>query len=140
MPSGPRSSRHLTNPEYDAPLARLLMLAAGRLAGELRERMVAAGFDDVRPSHASVCAHVPPEGIRLTDLADRAGMTNQAMSELVRDLEALGSLRRPDDPADRRARLIAFTDRGWTAVRTALGIFRDIEAELADRIGQAGMR
>ena len=48
--------------------------------------------------------HIPPAGIRLTDLAARAGITKQAMAELVAEIERRGYLQRTADPADRRAR------------------------------------
>lgn len=128
------------HPEKDAPLARLLALAGRRLSDELRERLRAAGFDDGRPAHDAVFANVPPEGIRLTDLADRAGMSKQAMSELVVDLERMGYVSRRSDPVDGRARLISFTDRGWAAVGTALDAFGAIETELAGQVGARRLR
>ena len=128
------------HPEHDAPLARLLLLASRRLTDELHDQLITAGFTDQRAAHDSVFANVPPEGIHLTDLADHAGMTKQAMSELVVDLEHLGYVRRAVDPADRRAKLIEFTDRGWDAVHTALGAFAGIEANLAERLGPGRLR
>lgn len=128
------------HPEQDAPLARLLSLASRRLTDELHDRLAAAGFTDQRAAHDAVFANVPPEGIHLTDLAGRAGMTKQAMSELVVDLEHLGYVRRAADPADRRAKLIEFTDRGWSAVRAALEALRDIETDLAESVRPARLR
>ena len=128
------------HPEATAPLARLLGLAGRRLADDLRARLRAAGFDDGRPAHDAVFANVPPEGIRLTDLAERAGITKQAMSELVVDLERLGYVSRSKDPADGRARLITFTTRGWASVDAALDAFGAIEGELARRLGAERLR
>jgi DNA-binding MarR family transcriptional regulator len=118
----------------------LLGLATRRLTDDLQARMIAEGFDDTRFAHNAVFAHVPPEGIRLTALADRAGMTKQAMSELVVDLEALGYLQRVPDPSDGRAKLIEFTERGWSAVDTALSSFDEMERELADEVGSGRIR
>ena len=56
--------------------------------------------------------HIPASGIRLTELAARAGMTKQAMAELVAEIERRGYIRRTTDPADRRAKIIEFTDEG----------------------------
>lgn len=53
----------------------------------------------------------PPAGIRLTELAARANMTKQAMAELVAEIERRGYLQRTTDPADRRAKIIKFTDQ-----------------------------
>jgi DNA-binding MarR family transcriptional regulator len=110
------------------------------MSDELIDRLVAAGFTDQRFAHNAVFAHVPPEGIHLVDLAERAGMTKQAMSELVVDLERLGYLRRRPDPGDGRAKLIGLTDRGWDAVRTALDTFTTMEADLARQIGPGRLR
>ena len=119
----------------EPPLLRLLGLAARSLTTQLAERLSEAGFGDQRLAHNAVFANVPPEGIRLTDLAERAGMTKQAMAELVDDLERLGYLRRRPDPSDGRARLIEFNERGWAAVRAALAAFEDMDAEIESRIG-----
>jgi DNA-binding MarR family transcriptional regulator len=132
------ADRSLSDPP--APLLRLLGLASRALTAQLGERLAAAGFADQRLAHNAVFANVPPEGIRLTHLADRAGMTKQAMSELVNDLERLGYLRRRPDPTDGRARLIEFSERGWAAVDAALQAFEEMEAELGTRIGRTKVR
>jgi MarR family transcriptional regulator, temperature-dependent positive regulator of motility len=117
------------------PLARLLGLALAELTARLRARLAAAGFDDQRPAHDAVFAHLPPEGITLSELARRAGISKQAMSELVVDLEAKDYVARRRDPADRRVRIIEFTPRGWAAIRVALAAFDEIEHELVDQLG-----
>ncbi len=129
-----------TPDESGAPLLRLMALIQQQMSGELMRRLAAAGFTDTRMAHNAVFPHVPPEGIRLVDLAARAGMTKQAMSELVDDLERLGYLRRRPDPDDGRAKLIGFTKRGWASVEVALQSFAEIEAELAEDIGPGRMR
>jgi len=126
-------------PDENTPLLLLLVLATRQLVDGLQSRLVAAGFEDHRVVHHNVMAHVTYEGIRLTELADRAGVTKQAMSELVADLERLGYLERTPDPQDRRAKLITFTDRGHAAVVTATAAFADMEAQLTDRLGPRGM-
>jgi DNA-binding MarR family transcriptional regulator len=124
----------VTHPETDAPLLRLLGLTTRQLTDDLQDRLAQAGFDDQRIAHHQVFAHIPPEGIRLTALAERARMTKQAMAELIADLERLGYVRRAPDPDDRRAKRIELTDRGWQAVDAALGAFRSMEAGLAEQI------
>ena len=126
-------------PDEDTPVLLLITLAERHLAEALQAHLVAAGFDDHRIVHHNVMAHVTFEGIRLTELAEKAGITKQAMSELVADLERLGYLKRTPDPRDRRAKLITFSDRGRAAVVAAGSAFADMEAQLTDRLGSNAM-
>ena len=123
-----------------APLARLLGLASDKMARELHERIKAAGFTDQRMAHNAVFAHIPPEGITLAELARRAGITKQAMSELVLDLEAKGYLTRRPDEHDKRTKLIELSDRGWAAMSAALAAFEEMERGLEERLGASRLR
>lgn len=119
-----------------APVPRLLWLATQHLTGLLHERLRDAGFDDQRPSDDAAFAHIPPEGIRLTDLARRAGVTKQAMAEVVDSLETRRYVERRPDPTDGRAKLIVFSARGWAAVATAVDALDDIERQVSERLGE----
>jgi DNA-binding MarR family transcriptional regulator len=71
----------------------------------------------VSAAHIHITRHLALEGSRLTDLATRAGMTKQAMGDLVEQCEAWGLVTREPDPRDRRARVVRFTPTGlsWLA-------------------------
>ncbi len=120
-------------PDEDTPILLLVGLAERHLAEALQARLLAAGFEDHRVVHHNVMAHVTYEGIRLTELAGKAGITKQAMSELVIDLERLGYLQRTPDPDDGRAKLIGFTEKGLAAVQEAMRAFEEMDAALGDR-------
>jgi DNA-binding MarR family transcriptional regulator len=128
------------HPEADVPLLRLLGLAVRQLSNDLSDKIVEAGFADHRDSFHNVMPHVPTEGIRLTELAERAGMSKQAMAELVADAERLGYLQRSPDPTDGRAKIIQFSERGWKAVDTAITALGEIEDELTSRLGEPAVR
>jgi DNA-binding MarR family transcriptional regulator len=98
--------------------------------------LTAAGYSDVRPAHFTVFQHMPPEGIRLTSLADAALLTKQSMGYLVDDLEARGYVERVPDPADRRAKLVRLTARGRAVDVTVRSVIRQVEAEWAARLGE----
>ena len=68
-------------------------------------------------------------------LAERAGMSKQAMNQLLRSLEALGYLVRSDAPDEGRARLVGLTKRGRAAYAKIHGILRDIEREWSVELG-----
>ena len=76
---------HLMAHDVDVPLA-LSNLAA-------RAQVSAA--------HVHITRHLQLEGTRLTELAQRAGMSKQAMGDLVDQCEAWGLVTRVPDPRDR---------------------------------------
>lgn len=81
-----------------------------------------------------------PKGLRLTELASLAGMTKQAMGELVEQMEVAGYVERVDDPTDGRARLLRLTSAGRRAGRLARKIVRDVETEWATTFGTSRVR
>lgn len=99
--------------------------------------LAAAGFGDVRPSHFTVFQHMPPDGMRLTALADAALMTKQSMGYLVDDLEAHGYVERVLDSLDRRAKIVRLTARGQAVEQTVREVIRQMEAEWAARMGES---
>ncbi|WP_433663664.1 MarR family winged helix-turn-helix transcriptional regulator [Nocardia sp. CA-128927] len=118
-----------------APLGNLLSAAARTLAAELDAGIAAAGFDDVRAAHAPVFQLIEPDGTRLTALAERAGMTKQAMGELVRHLEGRGYVEVDVDPADRRAKLVRLTTRGWAVVDAGVAVVERFDRHLDKVVG-----
>jgi DNA-binding MarR family transcriptional regulator len=78
----------------------------------LAERFDAAGFGDVRPSYGSVLLPLFEEdGLRMGELARRARLSKQTMTELVRRMERDDLVERRSDPGDGRASLIFLTSR-----------------------------
>ena len=67
---------------------------------------------DLRPSHVRLISITPAGGMRLGDLATKAGMTAQSLGEFVDTLNRAGYTEVVPDPADRRARLVRPTERG----------------------------
>ena len=66
----------------------------------------------VSAAHIHITRHLSRGGSRLTELAERAGMTKQAMGTLVDQCEAWGLVVRGADPHDARARRVMFTADG----------------------------
>jgi DNA-binding MarR family transcriptional regulator len=113
----------------------LLFTAADNLVADLSARMQEAGYGDVRGAHGCVFGNMEADGMRLTELAERAGMTKQAVGEAVSDLELLGYAERVPDPSDGRAKIIRLSERGHAAQRAGFAIIADIEGEWAERFG-----
>ena len=117
------------------PLPALLDDLAGDCFDDFRARMAEAGYDHIRQGHGCVFRFIHEGGSRLTDLAESSGLTKQSVAEVVADLERLGYVERLADPQDGRAKVIKLTGEGAAAQRAAIGIFQDLERELAERYG-----
>ncbi len=126
--------------ERQTPLSVLLTAAERSLSSRLEEGIRAAGYSDLRAAHAQVFVAIDPEGSRLTELAGRAGMTKQAMGELVRYLEQHGYLEVEPDSRDRRAKLIRPTSRGWRAHETSIAMQAESDRRLAEQLGDQALR
>jgi DNA-binding MarR family transcriptional regulator len=119
------------------PLIGLLTAITRWIEERHLDQLELAGFPEIRRAHTPVVVHLHSGGMRLTDLAEAAGISKQAMAELVDDLEAHGYLERTPDPTDGRAKLLMMTDRAHMAHAATLQIFADIEAELSAAVGVA---
>jgi DNA-binding MarR family transcriptional regulator len=94
-------------------LGFMLAKATQRWNELLSERFTAAGWEDVSPSYGSVLVPLFEEdGLRMGELARRARLSKQAMTELVRRLERDGLVERRPDPTDGRASIVFLTERG----------------------------
>jgi DNA-binding MarR family transcriptional regulator len=102
---------------------------------KLRLPLNAAGFDDLRLPHIAVLQFPGPDGVRPGTLAERAGMSKQAINQLLRSLEGLGYIVRSDAPDEGRARIIRFTKRGDAAYSKILDILRNIDREWSAELG-----
>jgi DNA-binding MarR family transcriptional regulator len=102
-----------------------------RLIGELN----GAGFDDLRLPHMAVLQFPGPDGVRPGVLAERAGMSKQAMNQLLGSLESLGYVARSDAPDEGRARIIRLTKRGRAAYAKIHDILHQIEDEWRGELG-----
>jgi DNA-binding MarR family transcriptional regulator len=118
-----------------------LLFKAARLVDEEAVRRIATkeGAPRLRRSHTALLPHVDLDGTRLSDLAERLGVSKQSVSELVDELETAGVLKRSPDPDDARAKLISFTSRGLQGLLHGLDVLRDFEHELSQTIGVRSM-
>jgi DNA-binding MarR family transcriptional regulator len=95
-----------------------------------------AARDQVGAAHVHITRHLAIKGSRLTDLAQSAGMSKQAMGDLVTQCEAWGLVTREADAYDKRAKNVMFTADGllW------LGAFEravvQAESEFKAAVGQ----
>lgn len=95
----------------------------------------AAGFSELRLPHIAVFSYPDPDGCRPSDLAERAGVSKQAMNRLLQGLEQSGYLERSVDDVDGRARIVHLTERGRAVWEKELEILVAIEQEWRATLG-----
>ena len=108
-------------------IGALLRVPAQAIHRRIITGLNAAGFDELRVPHMAVLQFPGPDGVRPSVLAERAGMSKQAMNQLLRSLEGFGYLTRSDAPDEGRARLVRLTKRGRAAYAKIHESLRDIE-------------
>ena len=118
-------------------IGALLRVPAQAIHRRLITELNAAGFDKLTLPHMAVLQFPGPDGVRPSTLAERAGMSKQAMNRLLGSLEDLGYLVRSDAPEEGRARIVRFTKRGRAAYSKIHDILRDIENEWSAELGAA---
>lgn len=122
-------------PHWQRPLPVLLDRVKALTLDELHRRLAEEGFADVQPRHGVVFRFIDDTGARLTDLADRAGITKQAVGEAVAELEQLGFVQRTPGHIDRRIKVIRLTPQGRAAQAAAARILADIDIRRAHLVG-----
>jgi DNA-binding MarR family transcriptional regulator len=124
------------NPDFWIPMAGLFEIAKDAFFEDFREELERTEFRDLRPTHGCVFRFVRDPGLRLTVLAEMAGMTKQSVGEVVDDLVARGYVKRIADPEDKRAKLICLTERGERAQATGRALFAKVEEQWSERYGE----
>lgn len=118
-----------------------LLIRCARLVDErARSRIVDdAGRVLARQATMALVPHIAFEGTRVVDLAEKLGITKQAVSRRVAELEELGVVALEADPLDGRAKRVCFTPRGLEAIAHGLGVLGQVERELAADLGTERM-
>lgn len=119
-------------------LTHLLERALAVIEAEVRRCMRARGYE-IAKVYRPVVDNVSLDGSRITEIADRAGLSKQTIGPLVRDLEGLGILRVDPDPNDGRAKLVRYTELGLEALVAGLESAESVERSCALALGAGGL-
>ncbi len=126
----------MAEPRFQPPVSRLLSLAYNKTGAAIYARLRSAGITDTRPSHGNVMEHLAFEdGLRLNDLASRAGVTPQSMGQFVDELEELGYVERRPDPNDRRAKRVHLTAKGKRSNKIEWKVVQEVDEALEKALG-----
>jgi len=136
-----RNASELARPHAADPgwrrenVGRLLNDAIDRFESGILQQMEDAGYHGFSLSHITVTRNLDLAGTRATELARRAGITKQSMSELIHQLEASGIVERQPDPADGRAKIVYFSKAGLAWLEAFGSALHNAEQEMAGELG-----
>lgn len=116
-------------------IGRLLRNALNRFERRVFEILAESGHDEVRYSHINLTRNLDVDGTITTELARRAGMTKQAMGEIVDQCEQLGLVERVRDKRDARAKIVRFTPSGLAWLNAFRAALATAEQEMRDELG-----
>lgn len=116
-------------------IGALLRVPAQAIHRRIVKDLNRAGFHELSMPHIAVLQFPGPDGVRPSTLAERAGMSKQAMNRLLGSLEESGYLVRSDAADEGRARVVRFTKRGHAAYSKIHEILREVEREWSAELG-----
>ena len=118
-------------------LSRLLLEFGKDYERRILKGMHLRGHGSVRPCHSAVFSNLGLGAVRVTELAERAQITQQAMGKILKELERLGYVARDIDGNDRRAKKIRLTESGLKMVRDSLEVVEEVRNDYALKAGAA---
>ena len=125
--------------EYIAQRRNLLIRAVNLLKKEMDNRLTESlqqkGYADFKMGDMVLIANIAPEGIINNELAKKAHITKQAMSKVVKNLEASGYIVTRKHENDNRATVIFLSDKGKELVIAATESVLEIERYYAGLVG-----
>jgi DNA-binding MarR family transcriptional regulator len=132
------SSARTPHGDDDIPFEeRHVLVYLGLIMDQARDLILTSkSRDHLRPSQFRVIAMVPyNRGITITELAERVGMSKQAIGQFVTTLVESGHLVTEEDPKDRRLRVVRRTQRGDEVTQELAVLLERLEQRWADKVG-----
>ncbi|MDB5519556.1 MAG: transcriptional regulatory protein [Tardiphaga sp.] len=116
---------------------RQLLLRASRLVNRhVVDGLQARGYADLRSTHTTLLSNIDLAGSTVTDAAERAGITKQAMGRLAVELESAGYIRLRKNAEDGRVRILQLTNTGKRLMLDSLEVMADLERRYALSVGE----
>jgi DNA-binding MarR family transcriptional regulator len=126
--------QHLAQRQHS--LIRLLGLLKKDMDCRIIAKLQHKGYNNFKLGDLVLIVNIEPQGTINNELAKKARITKQAMSKVVKNLEAEGYISTCKHASDNRASLINLTDEGKKLVICASESFQEIQQEYTRIIGE----
>ena len=116
-------------------IGRLFQRAARTYSERALALLHERGFTDITLYHTVLIAILDINGDQITSIADKAGISKQAMGQIANDLCSKGYIQKTKSQTDKRAFLVEFTEHGKSALKAAFDVKLIIEDEYKILLG-----
>jgi DNA-binding MarR family transcriptional regulator len=93
-------------------LARLVRTVERHITNQISRELQIHGYTSLSARHLQVFEHLDTEGVSIIQLAQRAGISKQAMSKMVKEVAHEGFVNVVTDDRDNRVQLVNVTQKG----------------------------
>lgn len=103
-----------------------------QVTNNINTRLETCGYKDISARHLTVFDHLDPQGTNIVTLANRAGISKQAMSKLVRETNIAGYVSVETDKNDSRISNVNFNEKGLvflTVLQSEINKVREVILE-----------
>jgi DNA-binding MarR family transcriptional regulator len=121
------------------PMGRLLLEAFKWFDESLLASLEEQGWPEISHSQSIVMAYLDGNGIRISELARRLGVSRQAAQKSVKELERAKLVKTEVDPTNSSAKTVVLTTQGKANVAAALEMFSEIERQLSKHLGSSDL-
>ena len=118
----------------------LALVVANGFSDAVLAQLAESGFGDARFAHGFIVQGLLAGDRSVTQLADRLGVTVQAVSKTVLEMQQLGYIEKVRDPSDGRASILALSERGRASVAESRRARYDVMRKLEKRLGKKQTR
>lgn len=125
---------------YGFEFALLLAGAFRAVIDRLHDELARHGHPAARPAHGFALQAIGPDGVTISELGRRLGVSKQAAAKTVRGLETLGYVVRQIDPGDARATVLQRTPLANELLRLSAEFFEREQRHWLDTLGEERFR
>lgn len=129
-------TKHAMDFDPPAPLTVLLQTASRWVMQGLIAELKTKSYTGLTESHLVLLGNLDCGSTYASAVAQRIGLTRQAIYRTVKEMEALGFLSLHDDPLRRNQKLVLMTETGMQLALDARDALSRLEATLGHRIGK----
>ena len=123
----------MPRPGFELPL--LLAGTFRELIDGLHTELAERGHGQARPIHGFALQAIGPDGVTVSELGRRLGVTKQAAAKTAAGLEQIGYITRLPSTHDARATVLTRTPRGEEMLDLSAAIFEQLRRDWVGRLG-----